>query len=404
MDSLTQMVLGAACGEAVLGKKIGNRALILGAIGGTIPDFDVLSSFFMNQLDSLAFHRGPMHSLLFAIVFPFIISYFVKQFYQSGLYEKKGYKIFGLLFGIFIFLGIGGILSAILIFILETVGWFIVVLIAILGFLFFRYIYFNYFKKEQIVPLASYADYVKLFFLSIVTHPLLDALTTFGTQLLWPISHTRYALSNVAIVDPLYTFPFLGCVIACGFYDRTDKRRSMINYIGIAVSSLYMIGTIVTKSKVDAEFESSLGKQNISYHRTLTTPTILNNILWYGIAEGDDAYFCGYYSIFDTKPMMEIKKLDKTDNIIAAYKDSKLIKTLTWFSDNYYNVYDMNNDTLQYNDLRYGTMNFQFDKPKDFIFHFDLKREKNELKLLPETRPENDRRDLKTFWERLKGN
>ena len=41
MDSLTQIILGAACGEAVLGKKIGNRALLFGAIGGTIPDLDV---------------------------------------------------------------------------------------------------------------------------------------------------------------------------------------------------------------------------------------------------------------------------------------------------------------------------------------------------------------------------
>ncbi|MEC8133776.1 MAG: metal-dependent hydrolase, partial [Bacteroidota bacterium] len=41
MDSLTQIVLGAACGEATLGKKIGNKALLFGAIGGTIPDLDV---------------------------------------------------------------------------------------------------------------------------------------------------------------------------------------------------------------------------------------------------------------------------------------------------------------------------------------------------------------------------
>ncbi|MCB0468978.1 MAG: metal-dependent hydrolase, partial [Aequorivita sp.] len=46
MDSVTQIVLGAAVGEAVLGKKIGNKAMALGAIAGTIPDLDVLSSHF----------------------------------------------------------------------------------------------------------------------------------------------------------------------------------------------------------------------------------------------------------------------------------------------------------------------------------------------------------------------
>jgi uncharacterized membrane protein len=42
MDSITQATLGAAVGQAVLGKKIGNKAAILGAIGGTIPDLDVV--------------------------------------------------------------------------------------------------------------------------------------------------------------------------------------------------------------------------------------------------------------------------------------------------------------------------------------------------------------------------
>ena len=50
MDSLTQIVLGAAVGEIALGRKIGNRALIWGAIGGTIPDLDVLANPFMDDI------------------------------------------------------------------------------------------------------------------------------------------------------------------------------------------------------------------------------------------------------------------------------------------------------------------------------------------------------------------
>ena len=65
MDSLTQIVLGAAVGELALGKKIGNRAMIWGAIGGTIPDLDVLANAFMHPIDSLAFHRGITHSIFF---------------------------------------------------------------------------------------------------------------------------------------------------------------------------------------------------------------------------------------------------------------------------------------------------------------------------------------------------
>src|SRR5690606_27109913 len=67
MDSLTQIVLGAAVGEAVLGKKIGNKAIGLGAIAGTIPDLDVIAVFFTDTVSALEIHRGVTHSFVFAI-------------------------------------------------------------------------------------------------------------------------------------------------------------------------------------------------------------------------------------------------------------------------------------------------------------------------------------------------
>ena len=76
MDSLTQIVLGAACGEIALGKKIGNKALLFGAIGGTIPDLDVFVGrwIYSNEIDIMAFHRGFMHSIVFATLAAFITS------------------------------------------------------------------------------------------------------------------------------------------------------------------------------------------------------------------------------------------------------------------------------------------------------------------------------------------
>ena len=65
MDSLTQVVLGAAVGEAVLGKKIGNRAMLWGAIGGTIPDLDVFLRYFVDEITNTQMHRGFSHSFLF---------------------------------------------------------------------------------------------------------------------------------------------------------------------------------------------------------------------------------------------------------------------------------------------------------------------------------------------------
>lgn len=68
MDSLTQVVLGGAVGEAVLGRKLGSRAIVVGAVAGTIPDLDVIGSLFLDPASQLVFHRSVTHSLIFAVL------------------------------------------------------------------------------------------------------------------------------------------------------------------------------------------------------------------------------------------------------------------------------------------------------------------------------------------------
>lgn len=79
MDSLTQAALGAAVGEAVLGKKIGRKAAILGAIGGTIPDLDVLLIPFFSEFQKIVIHRGYSHSILFCILGAFLFAFLLKK-------------------------------------------------------------------------------------------------------------------------------------------------------------------------------------------------------------------------------------------------------------------------------------------------------------------------------------
>ncbi len=83
MDSLSQIVLGAAVGEAILGKKIGRQAALWGAIAGTIPDLDVFASKFLPYIDALAFHRGFTHSMIFALLCSILLSPIANFFYKK---------------------------------------------------------------------------------------------------------------------------------------------------------------------------------------------------------------------------------------------------------------------------------------------------------------------------------
>ena len=79
MDSITQITLGAAIGEATLGRTVGRKAAAYGAFLGTLPDLDVLSSPFVSDYTQLALHRGFSHSVLFALAGGAGIAYLLQK-------------------------------------------------------------------------------------------------------------------------------------------------------------------------------------------------------------------------------------------------------------------------------------------------------------------------------------
>ncbi|MGV6831051.1 MAG: metal-dependent hydrolase [bacterium] len=290
MDSLTQIVLGAACGEAVLGKKIGNRALLFGAIGGTIPDLDVIvgNILYSNQIDAMLFHRGFMHSILFSIIGAFLFGWITYKLYNSG--KRKGTTI----------------------------------------------------------P----KDWVLLFYWSLFTHPLLDAFTPYGTQLFAPFSSFRVAINNISVADPFYTLPFLICLVVVMFFKRSDKQRIKWLRLGIGISSFYMLLTLVNKVYVATVFESTLQKKGIVSDRFSIQPSLLNNFLWYGITETESNYQVGYYSLFDTKKEFSDWQIIPKKQDISKDQNAQ-IASLAWFSNDYYNIERVDEITYNYTDLRY---------------------------------------------------
>lgn len=68
MDSITQIALGAAVGEAVLGRRVGNLAPAWGAALGTLPDLDILLYPLLDPVNELAMHRSFSHSILFSLM------------------------------------------------------------------------------------------------------------------------------------------------------------------------------------------------------------------------------------------------------------------------------------------------------------------------------------------------
>ncbi|MDC1161902.1 metal-dependent hydrolase [Tenacibaculum sp.] len=343
MDSLTQIVLGAACGEMVLGKKIGNRAILFGAIGGTIPDLDVVlgSLFYSNEIDKLAFHRGFMHSIVFAILASVIIGVIVYK-----LYDSKGRK-----------------------------------------------------------GMTTVKDWINLFLLSILTHPLLDSFTPYGTQLFLPFSDYRVAFNNISVIDLLYTLPFLICLTIAMFYNRKDKRRRLWAKSGVYISSIYMLFTLGNKLYMDTVFERSFKKAKINYTRYSIQPTILNNFLWYGIAETEDSYEVAFYSLFDKDNYAKkIIRLPKNHELLDMNEPD--LKTLAWFSNDYYNLKILDSSkNIRYNDLRYPILNEE--NVNSSVFSFELTKKNDRWQSSQYVDESVERVSISSvlhyLWNRMKG-
>lgn len=97
MDSLTHIVLGACIGEAVAGKKLGKKAMLLGAIAQSVPDIDFITAFWLSDTKDIVSHRGFTHSLLFIILATLLFSFAAKRIFRK---TPLDYSTWFLLFGI----------------------------------------------------------------------------------------------------------------------------------------------------------------------------------------------------------------------------------------------------------------------------------------------------------------
>lgn len=319
MDSLTQIVLGAACGEAVLGKKIGNKALLFGAIGGTIPDLDVYVGrwIYSNEIDIMLFHRGFMHSILFSVLGAFLFGWLVYKLYNTRTRLHS----------------------------------------------------------------TTLKDWILLFFWSLFTHPVLDAFTGYGTQIFAPFSDYRVAFDNISVVDVFYTLPFLVCILILMFYKRTNPKRKIWLKRGLIMSSIYMLMTIGNKFYVNSVFKKSLKADGITYTRFQTQPSLFANFLWYGTVETENGYYLGYFSNFDSEQrIVDWIKVKKQHTKISASNPD--IRNLIWFSDGYYNVYETDKpNQFIYTDLRYPFLDA--DNPKSSVFSFKIFKDGSRWNMIP---------------------
>jgi len=295
MDPLSQASLGASLSQSFAKNPSQQRiALIIGALSGMAPDLDVLIRSSEDPMVFLEFHRQFTHSLIFV---PF-----------------------------------GALFCALLFYPLQASKWF---------------------RNKWPAASLSFAQIYLFSFLGYATHGLLDACTSYGTQLFWPFSTERFAWNTVSIIDPLFTLPVL-ILVLLGAY----KKNVRYTRVAFVYAVIYLSLGLVQHHRAEAAVFELAKQRGHQVERVQVKPSFGNRHVWKLIYEYDGRYYVDAVKLLLKTEYItgsSIQKLDvKRDFpwLPADSQQAKDIERFRWFSDDYLAVSGHNPNLIM--DVRYS--------------------------------------------------
>lgn len=222
MDPFTQGALGGAFSQSFSNKKTMAIACFAGICGGLAPDLDIVIKSSTDPLLSIEYHRHFTHSIWFI---PF-----------------------------------GGALVA-------TAIWLL----------------FNKILKRKSWDFITIFKFATLGY---ATHATLDACTSYGTRLFWPLSNARVTWDLISIIDPLVTIPLIVFVI----YSAKGKSAKVAR-IGMGVFLFYMSLGFLQNARVTNTIEQLAESRGHQVERIKLNPSIGNLIVWRTVYEYDNNYY-----------------------------------------------------------------------------------------------------------------
>jgi len=188
----------------------------------------------------------------------------------------------------------------------------------------------------------KYLSWIETYFICFIgyaTHGLLDACTSYGTQLLWPFSDMRVSWNNVSVIDPFLTIPVIVFVIIAVL-----RKNKFIPFLGIIYIFIYLGFGLVQSIRAEGVAKSIAAIRGHESMALTVKPSLGNLFLWKSIYEDKGFYYVDAVRLFSTKQYCEGTKIKKLDNLIdfndldkksQQYLD---IERFNWFSQGYLGI------------------------------------------------------------------
>lgn len=233
--------------------------------------------------------------------------------------------------------------------------------------------------------------------LTLLTHPLLDAHTAYGTQLLWPLTLPPVSWSTLFIIDPLYSLPLLAGVAVAAFRPRPPVGTRVLT-LALTLSTLYLGWSWVAKHVVESHARAALAQMELEDRPVFTTPTYFNTLLWRVVVLTDDGYLEGLDSLLVDEETMDFRAYPSD---LAALQEASgvwAVRRLRWFARDFQRA-RVEDDRLLVTDLRMGQ------EPHYAFTHVVAERDGERWKairtvLVPQRFPDSVLTDT---WQRILG-
>ncbi len=272
MDPVTQGVLGGVAGQQVSAREEKKAALVTAGLAGMAPDLDVLINSPTDPLLFLEFHRHFTHAL--------------------------------------VFIPVGALICAV----------------------FFHWVFNAWFRRLNLrfwrIYLFSFAGYA--------THALLDACTTYGTQLLWPFSDARTAWNVVSVVDPLFTLPLIALLTL------SVIRKSRVWALSSAIYVFAYLGLGSFQQQLALTASQNLAQQRGHDPRQLgVKPSFANIVLWKSVYQYEDKYYIDAIRVWGKPEVIEgevVNRLDVKKHfpwLEEKLQQRKDVERFRWFSNDH---------------------------------------------------------------------
>lgn len=146
-----------------------------------------------------------------------------------------------------------------------------------------------------------------------LSHPLLDASTTYGTQLYWPFSRHRVGGDLIAIVDPAFTLVLLG-----GIVTALVRRTRIAAGIGLALAAAYFVVGVNQHARATRAVAALAASRGHTAARLEAMPTLANQIIWRTLYQHGGRIYCdrvrvGWFSAAETRAGWDLPRVSAAD-------------------------------------------------------------------------------------------